>query len=301
MMRCIMPPHRQEGAPGSVTESKDYLGEYQQLVKRWEDSLQRDAERTTFEPPRPVVELAAEYNLLNDGTAHHVQAFGWRMVLDVIMDKLIQAANAELHEEPSRRDIQLGYQALQRRQLAYPFLAAWRLCIEVALKEAIAALARASGWELSSRDKRAMSSHDIAYLWALLKKQLSGFEATLQQLATRLCVDDAPGFRTTTAQEHDASVDQLTSIDADGTALRYELSLNGSRNMVNVSTINLTEVHQKLATLYAWLEHVKGIAVGVRQLDECDAEIEKLSDPQPLSYSPSSAEGLSTKSSPSRM
>jgi len=199
------------------------------------------------------------------------------MALDVILDKLAQAATAEPRNDPHGRETQLQYQALQRRQLSYPFLASWRLCIEVALKETIVALAQARSAELSSRGMRVMSSHDIRSLWRLLKKQLADFEPPLQHLSARLRIKDAPGFSTTVTAELDATIDQLTAIDPDGQALRYGLSLRGSRNMANVSTINLTDVHAQLAMLYAWLEHMKGIAVGVTQLAECDLEAEKLS------------------------
>jgi hypothetical protein len=108
-----------------------------QIIARAERQLREAAAAAPLIFPRTKVALEATYHLLDDGSAHHAQSSGWRMLTDVIIQKLTASAEAEARPEPQSREIQLKFLELEKRLLAYPFVAAWRLCIEIETKSAI--------------------------------------------------------------------------------------------------------------------------------------------------------------------
>lgn len=258
----------------------ELLTEYRVLVDKWQAALRRDAAKSPFMHPRLKEELVAEYFVLSSGSAHHMQASGWRMVVDVIAEKLVDnAAAADLHDDPKKRDTQVRYAALQRCQLAYPFIAAWRLCLEVALKETIEEISVATGVAVGGQDKTELGRHRVDRLWTILDGCVVDFVPLLTATATRLAIaDPTPGFDLDKAP-HDAAVQRLVDVDPDGQSLRYAKSLKGQANMANVTDINLTSAHQDYSNLYAWLQHVAGLATSVKQMKGCEAHVSELTPP----------------------
>ncbi|GAA1399399.1 hypothetical protein GCM10009613_54890 [Pseudonocardia kongjuensis] len=201
------------------------------------------------------------------------------MVPDVIVEMLVNSAEASLDSDPERRETQQRFRELEKRRLAYPFLAAWRLTIEVQLKSTIDSVNSVlPGGPLAGRAKKEMSRHDVAYLWSYLTtRQLPTLSNELKPLLPRLHLSGpTPGFDFTVTEADEATIQNLVRIDPDGQTLRYDSSLDGKRNLAHTPSIDISEMHRQLSDVYAWLSDISGVALSVRIVRECESEIEAI-------------------------
>lgn len=252
------------------------IEDYGQFIEREEAFLRRLAGKKVTRRPPPSEPLVAEFHTLSDGSATHTQELGWRMVVDTLMDRL--RLTAEPPPDGSRRDPEhhAEYEALVRRELAYPFLAAWRLSIEVVLKDTLINVYRCTSIPHSSQLRHELRGHDISKLWGIFENVYPQFREAMNVVARRLGIDpDSSGLDTPTSLYSDI-VAQLMAIDPDGQSLRYDLDLRGRRNMQDVGRLDLAEVHSNLGDLHYYLGHTGRISSRLSSVAECAETLQRL-------------------------
>jgi hypothetical protein len=242
--------------------------DWHRLRNSWRDTFRRRALKpnSTYRAPSPVI---VEYSSLGDGSAFHLQDMGWRMVVDVLYAQLMERQTPRSGRDPEEVNTNKQFDALFVRQITYPYLAAWRLSIEVALKQALVDVHAALETALPSKVQRLLGGHDIEELWRRYCELIPQITQSIREMAKENDVAlDAPGLDLSPA-DCQVAIDRIVHIDPDGQHLRYRTHKSGALNMATVLQIDLADTHLRLTHTYHYLVRCAGMAVAVTQIREC--------------------------------
>jgi hypothetical protein len=253
----------------------DSADDWRRLTSSWRDSFRRGALKpiAAYEAPDPVI---VQYASLGNGSAFHTQDFGWRMAVDVLYKQLIERQDAREGRTAEESRTHKKFDALFTRQITYPYLAAWRLTIEVAMKQLLVDVHSALEVPLPSKVERLLGGHDISELWRRYVELVPQFSKRMDDTAQLVGVaKNSPGLDLSFA-DCQVAIGRIVHIDPDGQHLRYRSRKDGTPNMSAVLEIDLADTHARLTHTYNYLTRCANIALLITQIRESQQILDSL-------------------------
>jgi hypothetical protein len=132
------------------------------------------------------------------------------------MEKLEETRQPDHNGPGWKPDLHVQYEEMTRRQLAYPLVAAWRLAIEVAMKDTVTTIYDATEKSIPSAVRSLMGRHWIDKLWSVIQREVPNLALRIKSTAQNLRLNPTePGLILDPTRYNDA-VAHLISIDPDG-------------------------------------------------------------------------------------